>query len=222
MGPDWLALRAEGAGRDISHPYVLLCEHVGVAIMGTSPDPDAVGAFRRALNAAGFVEVFGGYPPIVYRPIPPSGLSLVEVLEAAFALEPAPTLRCQERSWSGAVRLLLAPPAASDAEDAAVVVPDRAEATAMMADQRPEVTPAPASPEPLPWPAAPEPVFEQSQQMKLEPQTGERGRRRWLGKLLIALVLLALAAGAIEVRLVPLGETLRAWIYNRLPWLPGS
>ena len=110
MGPGWVVVRGSAAGKaDGRGGAAFLCalmhpEH-GVALVGTEHDPGAVARFKHGFEAAGFASAFGGCPPVVYRALPPPYLSLAEVLQAAFALEPAPALSAEEDGqWLEAAR----------------------------------------------------------------------------------------------------------------------
>ncbi len=85
----------------------LVHKDVGVALLGEVPDLGAIERVRGKLHAAGFVEIFGGYPPIVFRVMPPSELPLEDLLEAAFALEPRLSLD-KEEGWERAACEILA------------------------------------------------------------------------------------------------------------------
>ena len=141
LRPGWLLLAGDALRRDAawarSVKAALIHADVGVALLGAEPAAVAAAKFRQALDAVGFLGVFGSYPPIVYRMVPPLGLPLWEILDAAFALEPKLALS-GGAAWVKAVRDVLA---AGGADPAETPIP-REEASAAQ-----PVVPIPASAE---------------------------------------------------------------------------
>ena len=74
----------------------------GIALIGRETNLQAVPEAKKVLVDAGFEKEFGHLPPILYRPLPPRELSLEEVLEAAFDLEP-PLEVADRDAWLQAV-----------------------------------------------------------------------------------------------------------------------
>lgn len=146
LGPGWIALRTGGL---VDHPYALLHPDVGIALVGTRPDADAVATLRGVLaEDEACRALHGAYLPLVYRPMPPAGLSLAEVVEAAFALEPRPDAALSRvgEPWTDGARRALTRvlPESQASADTASVPEERPPVFELVNVPLPELPPAQA------------------------------------------------------------------------------
>ncbi len=143
LPPGWSLLAGDALRRDPAWAgrveAALIHPEIGVALLGPEPCAGAVEALKRAFDAAGFGEAFGGHPAIVYRVLPPPGLPLGEVLDAAFSLEP-PLALSDGTEWATAARAVLTAGRTDMATE-----PEQAEATpARKTEAAPPAAPPPA------------------------------------------------------------------------------
>ncbi len=124
MQPGWIVLGssavADGTRLSVPIRYALVHPRVGVALLSIMPDPitpDAPERLRQLLGVMQFRANFGGWPPILYRHLPPGELPrLAGWLGGGFAREAPLRLRGGD-AWVGVALRALTTSAAESAAD---------------------------------------------------------------------------------------------------------